>query len=156
MRERIKQQNLNTKRDKTLELTYNDFIAFSDYVVKHIDTTERVKFADIWRKIRGNDFDEQLVNNFEGRKTLVDSTAVEKAITEGRKLREHDELNERLNSTHVQVAPIEQNNMNIANASPIVTANLPSTGEAFRPTQLNNTPFATTRTTGANLRKFNV
>ena len=155
MRERIKQQNLNTKRDKTLELTYNDFIAFSDYVVKHIDTTERVKFADIWRKIRGNNFDEQLVNNFEGRRTLVDSSTVEKVITDGRKIREHDPLNERIYSQHVQVSPIEQNDLTIANASPIATANLPSTGEAFRPTQLNNTPFATTRTNGANLRKFN-
>ena len=155
MRERIKQQNLNSKRDKTLDLTYNDFIAFSDYMVKHVDTSERLTFADIWRKIRGNKFDEELVNNFEGRKTLIDSGAIQKAITESRKLREHDELNERLYSNHQQLAPIDQNDVNIMNQTPIQTASLPSSGESFRNHQLNNTPFATKRTNGVNMRQFN-
>lgn len=154
MKERIKQQNFDTKRDKTLDLTYDDFIAFSDYVVKHINTTDRVSFADIWRKIRGNKFDEEIVNSFDGRKVLVDESAVQLASTDNRKLRAHDEINSR-NGSKDQVAPIDQDNLDVANQSPILTASLPSTGEAYRPVQQNNTPFATTRTKGANLRKFN-
>lgn len=154
MRERIQRQNMNSKRDKALDLTYNDFIAFSDYVVRNIDTADRVKFADIWRKIRGNHFDEELINNFEDRRMLVDSSAVQVANAEARKLQVRDESKNRINVN--QYGVIDQENLNIANDAPIASASLPSSGEAFRNVQANNTPFATTRTTGANLRKFNL
>ena len=153
MRERIETQNLNSKRDKTLDLTYNDFIAFSDFVVKHIETCDRVQFADIWRKIRGNKFDEEIVNAFDNRKVLVDSSAVQAANAESRKLQVRETTKNRVDKE--QTALMDQDDLEIANKSPIATASLPSSGEAFRPVQQNTTPFATTRTKGANLRRFN-
>lgn len=156
MREKIRKQNMDTGRDKALELTYDDFISFNDYVLQHIDTADRIKFADIWKKIRGNDFDEQLVNNFEGRRTLVDSSAVQDAVAEVRKNRLHETLNERQYSQHEQLAPIEQNDVNIMRMAPMSSAALPSSGEAFRPVQVNSTPFATKRTNGVNMKRFNL
>ena len=147
---------MDTKRDKTLDLTYNDFIAFSDYVVKHIDTADRIKFVDIWKRIRGNDFDEQLVNNFEGRRVLVDSSAVQDAAAEVRKKRLHDEINERQYSKHEQVSPMDLDDVEMFSKAPIRTASMPSSGESYRGLQQNEKPFMTKRSTGANLKKFNV
>lgn len=154
MRERIKAQNMNSKRDKALDLTYDDFIAFSDYVVRNIDTADRIKFADIWRKIRGNHFDEELVNNFEDRRMLVDETAVKVANAESRKLQVRDETKNRINVE--QLGTVDQDDITLMRAAPLGMSNLPSSGEAFRSVQANNTPFATSRTAGANLRRFNV
>ena len=156
MKERIKIMNMNSKRDKTLELCYDDWIAFSDYVVKHIDTADRIKFADIWRKIRGNDFDEQLVNNFEGRKVLVDESAVQDAVAELRKDRMRNEVNERMYSKHEQKEIMDINDVEMLKKAPINSSKLPSSGEAYRPVQINDTPFATKRTNGVNMKKFNV
>ena len=155
MRDRIRKQNMDTKRDKALELTYDDYIAFSDYMVKHIDTSDRVKEIDIWKHIRGKDFDEEVETGFDDRKVLVDSGAVQAATAEARKARLHDMLNERQYSKHEQKAPIDMNNVETMRLAPIKTASLPSSGEAFRNVQVNNTPFATKRTGGVNMRKFN-
>lgn len=71
-RERIRKRNMDTMRDKVLELDYNDFVMFSDYILQHIDQAERVKLESLYQHVRTNTYDADIVNNFEGRKTLLD------------------------------------------------------------------------------------
>lgn len=71
-RERIKKFNVGTKRDKVIELTYEDFIQFSDWIVKHPEVQKRLKKEQLHQRVRTNKFDSDIVDNFEGKKTFVD------------------------------------------------------------------------------------
>ena len=73
-----------------------------------------------------------------------------------RKERYRDTINERQYSQHQQVAPTDNDVVESLYKAPIGTAAMPSSGSAYRNVQQNNTPFATKRTKGANLKKFNV
>lgn len=72
LRERIRKYNTGTKRDKVIELTYDDFIQFSEWVVKHPEVQKRLKKEKLHQRVRANDYDADIVNNFEGKKTFVD------------------------------------------------------------------------------------
>lgn len=74
VRERIQKLNLGTKRDKVLELTYNDFVYFTEYLVKYPELQQRLKNEQLHFRLRGNNYDEEIANNFEGRKTFTDNT----------------------------------------------------------------------------------
>lgn len=71
VRDHIKRLNLGSKRDKILELTYDEFVMFRDYIVKHQDLQERLNTRWLSDKVRGNKYDEDIVTNFEGKKTFT-------------------------------------------------------------------------------------
>lgn len=71
-RERIKKYNVATKRDKVIELTYEDFIQFSDWVVKHPEVQKRLKKEQLHQRVRTNKYDSDIISNFEGKKMFVD------------------------------------------------------------------------------------
>lgn len=79
VRERLFKLNTGTKRDKVLELTYDDFVLFRDYIVKHPELQERLKVEQLHFRVRGNTYDEDIIHNFEGRKTFT-SDAVYNAL----------------------------------------------------------------------------
>lgn len=71
-RERIKKYNTGTKRDKVIELTYEDFIQFSDFIIKHPELQKRLNREQLHYRVRTNQYDSDIVTNFEGKKTFVD------------------------------------------------------------------------------------
>ena len=86
VRDKIRKLNLGNKRDKVLELTYDEFVMFRDYIVKHPELHERLKIEQLHYRVRGNTYDEDIVTNFEGKKTFT-SDAVYNDIA--RHAREH-------------------------------------------------------------------
>lgn len=71
VRERIHKMNMGSQRDKVLELTYDDFLLFTNYLIKHPELHERLKIEQLHYRVRGNTYDEEIINNFEGRKTFT-------------------------------------------------------------------------------------
>ena len=71
IRERIRKMNMASQRDKVLELTYDDFVLFTNYLIKHPELHERLKVEQLHYRVRGNTYDEDIVTNFEGRKTFT-------------------------------------------------------------------------------------
>ena len=87
---------------------------------------------------------------------MVDESAVQDAVAELRKDRMRNEVNERMYSQHEQAGMMDINDVEMLKKGPIDSSKLPSSGEAYRPVQINDTPFATKRTNGVNMKKFNV
>lgn len=71
IRERIKKMNMGSQRDKVLELTYDDFVLFTQYLVKHPELQDRLKLEQLHYRVRGNSYDEDIITNFEGKKTFT-------------------------------------------------------------------------------------
>ena len=63
-RERLNLYSDN-KRSKFIELKYDDFLALSDYMLKHPEVQQRLKFEDLYKNVRANKYDVDIVNNFE-------------------------------------------------------------------------------------------
>lgn len=71
VRERIHKLNMGSQRDRVLELTYDDFVLFTNYLIKHQNLAKRVKLEQLHYRVRGNTYDEDIISNFEGRKTFT-------------------------------------------------------------------------------------
>lgn len=147
-RERIEKINLNTDRNKTLKLTYNDFVAFSDYVVNHPETTVRVKFTDLWKHIRGNELDEDLITSFDGRSTFVDESVIQLAQAQQRKENHAKLVSGRADKNTSNAIDYVDNY-----STPFDSGKLPSSGESFRHFQQND--LLTQRTHGISMKRFN-
>lgn len=149
IRDRIKKNNLDTKRDKVIELTYDDFIAFSDFIVEHPEVQQRLKFADLHQRVRANKYDSDIITNFEGKKTFVDEK-VYSVINNNIRNKEQKINKGRFDKEQIQT--IEQ----YSTQTPIHSSLSPSsTSNAYRKVQLNDTPYATTRSNKVQLNRFN-
>lgn len=148
-RERLNLYSDN-KRSKFVELKYDDFLALSDYMLKHPEVQQRLKFEDLYRNVRANKYDVDIVNNFEGKRTFVDDK-VYSVIQEG--IRRRD--------IKCDLARIDKDQINInetfSNFNPIHSSNKPSnTSQSYRKVQLNDKLYSTKRSQQIHLNKFNV
>lgn len=115
VREKIRKQNLDNPRSKILDLTYEDFIAFSDYLVKHIDQAERVKLGQLYLRVRTNDYDRDLLTNFEGKRTFMDDRVVNPVPTGNFRMHnptEHPRIDKQdygYNAMETYTAPVRKN-----------------------------------------------
>lgn len=149
IRERIKKYNMDTKRDKVIELTYDDFIAFSDFIVEHPEVQQRLKFEDLRTRVRTNKYDADIIDNFEGKKTFIDEK-VYAVIQNGIRQREAKCNTGRIDKE--QLPTVE----GYSTESPLYSAQAPNdNGQSYKKVQLNDTPYASTRVNGARLNKFN-
>lgn len=150
IRERIKKYNMDTKRDKVIELTYDDFIAFSDFIVEHPEVQQRLKFSDLHQRVRTNKYDEDIITNFEGKKTFVDDKVY--AVINNNNVRRKQV---KINTGRVdkeQNSTIEGYSTN----SPIYSSLSPSiNSQSYRKIQHNDIPYATNRSHNVKLNKFN-
>ena len=150
IRDRIKKINMDTKRDKVIELTYDDFIAFSDFVVEHPEVQQRLKFADLHKRVRTNKYDEDIITNFEGKKTFVDDKVY--AVIS-------DNIRKKQIKSNTGRIDKEQNPTveGYSTASPMYSSQSPSSNsQSYRKIQLNDTQFATNRSHNIQLNKFNL
>lgn len=145
VRDKIDKINLKSGRSKTLELTYTDFIGFSDLVSERPETGFRVKFKDLWQYVRGNTFDEDLVSSFDSQTTFVEPSVIQLAQAEERK-RVHRQINQGRVDKDTSNAP----DYVAPYSSPLASS---SQQESFRHPQQSNT--ITPRAGGAKLRQFN-
>lgn len=150
IRDRIKKLNMDTKRDKVIELTYDDFIAFSDFVVDHPEVQQRLKFADLHQRVRTNKYDEDIITNFEGKKTFVDDK-VYAVISNNIRKKQIKSNTGRIDKD--QNPTIE----GYSTISPMYSSQSPSSNsQSYRKIQLNDTQFATNRSHNVRLNKFNL
>ena len=157
VRERIKKNNLDTKRDKVIELTYNDFIAFSDFIVNHPEVQERMKFSDLQKKVRGNKYDLDIINNFEGKKVFMDDkvySVIRSDNTRTKQIKSNTgriDKDQSLSSVETYLTPSSPS------STPIQTSLSPSsTSTSYRKTQLNDTQkFSVARSGKVKLNRFN-
>lgn len=150
IRDRIKKINMDTKRDKVIELTYDDFIAFSDFVVEHPEVQQRLKFADLHKRVRTNKYDEDIITNFEGKKTFVDDKVY--AVIS-------DNIRKKQIKSNTGRIDKEQNPTveGYSTSSPMYSSQSPSSNsQSYRKIQLNDTQFATNRSHNIQLNKFNL
>jgi hypothetical protein len=150
IRDRIKKFNMDTKRDKVIELTYDDFIAFSDFVVEHPEVQQRLKYADLHRRVRANKYDADIITNFEGKKTFVDDKVY--AVIS-------DNIRKKQIKSNTGRIDKEQNPTveGYSTSSPLFSSQSPaSNSHSYRNVQLNDTQFATNRSRNVQLSKFNV
>ena len=146
---RIKKFNMDTKRDKVIELTYDDFIAFSDFVVEHPEVQQRLKFADLHKRVRTNKYDTDIITNFEGKKTFVDDK-VYAVISDNIRKKQIKSNTGRIDRG--QNPTIE----GYSTISPMYSSQSPSSNsQSYRKIQLNDTQFATNRSHNVQLNKFN-
>ena len=149
VRDRIRKYNLDTKRDKVIELTYDDFVAFSDFIVEHPEVQQRLKFSDLHQRVRTNKYDADIITNFEGKKTFIDEK-VYSVINNNIRNKERKPGVGRVNKDQTQISE------SYSTVSPIHASLSPAaTSTAYRSVQQNNTPFATTRSGKVQLSKFN-
>lgn len=150
IRDRIKKFNMDTKRDKVIELTYDDFIAFSDFVVEHPEVQQRLKFADLHKRVRANKYDADIITNFEGKKTFVDDK-VYAVISDNIRKKQIKSNTGRIDKD--QNPTIE----GYSTISPMYSSQSPSSNsQSYRKIQLNDTQFATNRSHNVQLNKFNL
>ena len=149
IRERIKKYNMDTKRDKVIELTYADFIAFSDFIIEHPEIQQRLKFSDLHQRVRTNKYDEDIITNFEGKKTFVDEK-VYKVIN-------NNIRNKQIKSNTGRIDKEQNPTVNGYSANvPLYSSQSPSeTSQSYRKIQLNDTPYATNRSQKLYLNRFN-
>ena len=142
----IREKLVNNKNSRWADLTIHEHELLVNTLIQNVSAADRLKFEDIWKKIRGNKFDEDMLTNFDSRAKFVAEGAIQSALAELRKLQVRDENRARIDKE--QYATSEQEYLDIH--SP-----MPSSSIGYRPVQVNDTPYATTRTSGANLRQFN-
>ena len=121
-RERIKKYNAGTKRDKVLELSYEDFIQFSDWIVKHPEYQKRLKKEQLHQRVRTNKYDYDIVTNFEGKKTFVDEKVYSGLADQMRqRLLQHQKgrVDKEISTTegYSAISPISSSNPTSINAS---------------------------------------
>ena len=155
IRDRIKKNNMDTKRDKVLELTYDDFVAFSDFIVEHPEVQQRLSFSDLHQRVRTNKYDSDIISNFEGRKTFVDEK-VYAVIENNIRMKQMKQNTGRVDKDQ---SSFTQHNdpLFIQTQSPLHSSLSPSSSSmAYRTVQLNDTQINTKRSGKLQLNRFNV
>lgn len=65
----------NKLRDtNVVDLEYKDFIVLNEFVDRHVELQKRSKKSDVKKKFRTNDYNLDMLNNYDTRKTFVDET----------------------------------------------------------------------------------
>lgn len=150
MRERIRKNNMDSKRDKVLELTYNDFVAFSDYLVKHPEVQQRIKHSDLHQRVRTNKYDSDIITNFEGRKTFMDDKVYAVISNDNVRMKQQKINVGRIDKDQI---PISDGYSNQAPVNSALSGN--ETSETYRKIQHYDTPCSSRRSGGVVMRKFN-
>lgn len=155
LRERIRKYNYDTLRDKVIELTYDDFVALSEFVVKHPEAQQRLKREELWKQTRSNRYDEEIATNFEGRKTFMDEKVYSIARADGRHEKQVKANTGRIDRDQTVTAMRDVEPM--MTAMPIGSMRRANEvgGEMWRGVQHNDTPFATQRSGRVRMEKFN-